>query len=337
MPAGAPGARHGADRRGDRRLARSEDGEPCRGPRGSADRGSARVRVRPARTLASARQALLPAPPRSRDADRQTRTERCHGAGRGSRRARHGRGAGGTPGPTRRRVRAQPWGADGGARLPASAPPPKHRPTRHPQGGQARSRSARSGVSDAPRRRTNGCPPPGRWLFCPWEQGGAADTLCRVTSPQGGQHARRHIPRSEVPPWAARPCPGPPALAVRAWTRLRRKRLDEGPARGAAPGVSAELALRAAQLRSTSERYRLASALVEAVGKARGPNLGAHRMNRRTGRRHAGVRSIVRVGTRFAGRIAARGQRAPRHPSHAHFTLLRLRTPRTAPSPGERC
>ncbi len=74
---------------------------------------------------------------------------------------------------------------------------------------------------------------------------------------------------------------GRPSLAVRARTRLRRKRLDEHLARGADPGASAELALRAAQLRSPSERSRLANALVEAVGNALGPNLGAYRTKNR--------------------------------------------------------
>jgi hypothetical protein len=69
-----------------------------------------------------------------------------------------------------------------------------------------------------------------------------------------------------------------PTLAVRARTRLRRKRLDEQLARGADPGTSAELGLRAAQLRSPRERSRLANALVEAIGTARRPNLGAFRM-----------------------------------------------------------
>jgi hypothetical protein len=77
------------------------------------------------------------------------------------------------------------------------------------------------------------------------------------------------------------PVRGRPSLAVRARTRLRRKRLDEDLARGAAPDTSGELALRAAQLRSPSERSRLANALVEAVGNARGPNLGAFRMKSR--------------------------------------------------------
>jgi len=72
-----------------------------------------------------------------------------------------------------------------------------------------------------------------------------------------------------------------PSLAVRARTRLGRKRLDEQLASGADPGTSAELQLRAAQLRSSSERSRLANALVEAVGNARGPNLGAYRMKNR--------------------------------------------------------
>jgi hypothetical protein len=72
-----------------------------------------------------------------------------------------------------------------------------------------------------------------------------------------------------------------PSLAVRARTRLGRKQLDERLASGADPGTSAELQLRAAQLRSSGERSGLANALVEAVGNARGPNLGAYRMKNR--------------------------------------------------------
>jgi hypothetical protein len=87
------------------------------------------------------------------------------------------------------------------------------------------------------------------------------------------------VPRFRLRPRAR--VRGRPRLAVRARTRLSRKRLDEDLARGATPGGSAELALRAAQLRSTSERSRLANALVEAVGNARGPNLGAYRMKNR--------------------------------------------------------
>ena len=68
-----------------------------------------------------------------------------------------------------------------------------------------------------------------------------------------------------------------PSLAVRLRTRWRRSRLDDELARGTVPGDSAELTLRAAQLRSAAERSKLANALVEALGDARGPNLGAFR------------------------------------------------------------
>jgi hypothetical protein len=45
--------------------------------------------------------------------------------------------------------------------------------------------------------------------------------------------------------------------------------LDEQPAQGADPAASPELALRADQLRSPTERARIANALVEALGDAR--------------------------------------------------------------------
>lgn len=59
-------------------------------------------------------------------------------------------------------------------------------------------------------------------------------------------------------------------LAVRIRTRFRRGRLDRQLADGADPASSAELGLRAAQLGSTAERARIANALVEALGDARG-------------------------------------------------------------------
>jgi hypothetical protein len=112
---------------------------------------------------------------------------------------------------------------------------------------------------------------------CPWERGGGADTLCSVTSPK-----EANMPSGVFPVPKFRPSVrGRPSLAVLARTRLGRKRLDERLAGGADPGMSAELGLRAAQLRSSSERSRLANALVEAVGNARGPNLGAYRMKNR--------------------------------------------------------
>jgi hypothetical protein len=82
-----------------------------------------------------------------------------------------------------------------------------------------------------------------------------------------------------------------PSLALRVRTRRRRNRLDDELARGADPTASAELGLRAAQLRSASGRRRLANALVEALGDARGPNLGAFRM--KTRRQHAAIREAA--------------------------------------------
>jgi hypothetical protein len=60
------------------------------------------------------------------------------------------------------------------------------------------------------------------------------------------------------------------SLMVRVRTRWRRNRLDAELARGADPAGSAELELRAAQLRSTARRSRLADALVKALGDAGG-------------------------------------------------------------------
>jgi hypothetical protein len=51
--------------------------------------------------------------------------------------------------------------------------------------------------------------------------------------------------------------------------------------RGIDPETSVELRLRAAQLSSPSGRARLANALVERLGDARGPNLGAFPMRTR--------------------------------------------------------
>lgn len=60
-----------------------------------------------------------------------------------------------------------------------------------------------------------------------------------------------------------------PSLAVRIRTRLGRVELDSALATGADPGGSAELALRADELRSPTERARIANGLVEALGDAR--------------------------------------------------------------------
>jgi hypothetical protein len=92
-----------------------------------------------------------------------------------------------------------------------------------------------------------------------------------------------------------------PTLAVRIRARWRRNRLDEQLARGAAPAKTSELSLRAAQLRSRAERTRLANALVEAVGDARGPNLGAFTIKAR--RRHAEIRNYADALLALAARL----------------------------------
>lgn len=79
-----------------------------------------------------------------------------------------------------------------------------------------------------------------------------------------------------------------PSLAARWRMRWQRTRLDEQLARDTDPTTSAELGLRAAQLRSSAECSRLANSLVELLGDARGPNLGAFGV--RTRRRHAAIR-----------------------------------------------
>ena len=91
-----------------------------------------------------------------------------------------------------------------------------------------------------------------------------------------------------VPQFRPVPAGTRPSLAERIRSRWRRNRLDEQLARGVDPAASRELSLRAAQLRSQSERRRLANALVEAVGDARGPNLGAFTVRAR--RQHELIR-----------------------------------------------
>jgi hypothetical protein len=85
--------------------------------------------------------------------------------------------------------------------------------------------------------------------------------------------------------------PTRPSLGLRVRNRRRRDRLDSELARGVDPSASAELGLRAAELRSASGRRELANALAETVGDARGPNLGAFRMKRR--RKHAAIREAA--------------------------------------------
>ena len=60
-----------------------------------------------------------------------------------------------------------------------------------------------------------------------------------------------------------------PGLALRIRTRLLRSQLDEQLAHGSDPTEGAELALRAEQLHSPTERVRIADALIETLGDAR--------------------------------------------------------------------
>ena len=82
------------------------------------------------------------------------------------------------------------------------------------------------------------------------------------------------LPNFDVPRSSARE---PSRLGARMRTRWRRKQLDEALSAGADPRASAELSLRASQLRSEQERARLANTLVDPVvaGGARGlPGIG---------------------------------------------------------------
>ena len=89
--------------------------------------------------------------------------------------------------------------------------------------------------------------------------------------------------------------------SVRLRTRFRRNRLDAELAQGGDPSATAELMLRAAQLRSRDQRHRLANALIEALGSARGPNLGAY--SRRARRRDAAIRQAADELLALAGRL----------------------------------
>lgn len=72
--------------------------------------------------------------------------------------------------------------------------------------------------------------------------------------------------RAYPPPAGARP-----SLALRISARLKRRQLDAQLSKGADPGASAELTLRAAQLRSLDVRSRFADELVETLEEAYKP------------------------------------------------------------------
>jgi hypothetical protein len=94
-----------------------------------------------------------------------------------------------------------------------------------------------------------------------------------------------------VPKFRPVPARARPGLAVRIRTRWRRNHLDEELSHGVDPATSAELSLRAAQLRSPAGRARIANALGETLGDARGPNLGAFTNKAR--RQHAAIREYA--------------------------------------------
>lgn len=97
-----------------------------------------------------------------------------------------------------------------------------------------------------------------------------------------------------IPQFRDAPTPGArprPSMVTRLRTRRRRNELDRQLAGGADPESSAALGLRAAQLSSADGRSRLANALVETLGDARGPNLGAFGMKTRG--RHAAIRDAT--------------------------------------------
>jgi hypothetical protein len=71
--------------------------------------------------------------------------------------------------------------------------------------------------------------------------------------------------------------PERPPLGVRIRTRWRRAKLDDELARAVDPSSSAELTLRAGQLTSPEGRTKLANTLLERLGSARAPYLGAFR------------------------------------------------------------
>ena len=122
----------------------------------------------------------------------------------------------------------------------------------------------------------------------PWARGCFAGTVVAYPYPKEADVPSGIFP---VPKFRSTPRRGVgtrPGLVVRMRTRWRRNRLDDGLARGADPAASAELRLRAAQLRSPAERSRLANAMVEALGDARRPNLGAFRL--KTRRQHDVIR-----------------------------------------------
>ena len=68
-----------------------------------------------------------------------------------------------------------------------------------------------------------------------------------------------------------RPSGARPGLALRIRTRLKRRHLDAQLSKGTDPAASAELTLRAAQLRSPEVRSRFADALVQTLEEAYKP------------------------------------------------------------------
>jgi hypothetical protein len=125
----------------------------------------------------------------------------------------------------------------------------------------------------------------------PWARGCFAATLTAYPYPKEADVPSGIFP---VPKFRSTPRRGVgtrPSPVIRMRSRRMRNRLDGELAREADPAASAELRLRAVQLRSPEERSRLANALVEALGDARQPNLGAFRL--KTRRQHDVIRETA--------------------------------------------
>jgi hypothetical protein len=135
----------------------------------------------------------------------------------------------------------------------------------------------------------------------PWARGRFAGTLAAYPYEKEADVPSGIYPVPEFRSIPRRGVVTSPGLAVRMRTRLSRNRRDGELARGADPAASAELRLRAAQLRSTAERSRLANAMVEALGDARRPNLGAFRL--KTRRQHDVIRESADELMALVGRL----------------------------------
>ena len=121
--------------------------------------------------------------------------------------------------------------------------------------------------------------PAAEWVAARGEIG--ADTHRRDVARGGRCWCTRYPKEADMPngifpvphlySYPSRAAGSQPGFALRLRTRWRRRRLDEALAHGADPATSAELTLRAAQLRSPALRSQLANSLVKSLDDARAP------------------------------------------------------------------